>query len=490
MAENSNLGGTMPQFIKHISAVGLHGRFNLELEFKEGVNIVHGSNGSGKTTLLHILANATNLDLQRFTSVRFREIRLELSDSSEIKIIRKPGTRTTELLFNESVIDNVSFDEEDTNSDPRERPSYRILNQRNSRLRNRTKLTALATYFPAFRTMIEAWSSVDDDDLPVSYREIQRRARPYRYGNRRGFNSTAFARRLFGKFVPSLNYPSPLEIEKQINGEIRQAIYRVAQNDRFLLSSVFEETFLAITGNAADMPEPSDTRSILGQMERLSDKLQETPIRPLGSQSESVYEQLRKRIPDFRSQQQGEDLTTRRVLSIYEESLSRRLDIQTKAFASVNDYIASVNRFLEDKELVVESRSEAEDREQPMLGVKFSDGRVSRLSTLSSGERQVIGLIYAASHIGEANIILIDEPELSLHVDWQRKLIDEMVNQLPSKQLIVCTHSPIIGAAFQDNMIELRPSVSSIIYEEDLYTDAEEAYVDFDFEDLDLWETF
>ena len=462
----------MAQFIKHISATGLHGRFDLALDFEDGVNIVYGRNGSGKTTLLHILANAVNLDLLRFVNLRFKEISLQLSDSSEIKIMRESESSNIKLLFNVPLQDEVllELDELDRHSDTRE-SSYRELNVKVLRLREE-KLTAVPTYFPAFRTMIEAWSSVEDDG-PTGHRgEIRARVRFNR--PRQGSSTSMLARRLFGEFVPSLNYPSPREIETQINGEIQQAVFRVAQTDRSLLSSVFTEAFAAISGSSADGPDPSDTDSILEQIKNLSGDLQHAPIRP----QENVYEQLIEYIPSFTPQEQN--LTTRRVLAIYVRILNRMLDVRRDAFEAVNEYIEAVNNFLEDKQLVIG------DREQSVLGVKFSDGRISGLTTLSSGERQIIGLIYAASHIGKANIILIDEPELSLHVDWQRKLIDEMVSQLPAKQLIVCTHSPIIGAAFQDNMIELRPSVSPVIYEEEnLYLDDDEAYHDIDFEEIE-----
>jgi predicted ATP-dependent endonuclease of OLD family len=71
-------------------------------------------------------------------------------------------------------------------------------------------------------------------------------------------------------------------------------------------------------------------------------------------------------------------------------------------------------------------------------------------------------MLYAASPAltKAGNIVLIDEPEISLHIDWQRKLLRKMQQQLGERQIIVCTHSPEIGGdhleAFQE--IELIPS--------------------------------
>ena len=47
-------------------------------------------------------------------------------------------------------------------------------------------------------------------------------------------------------------------------------------------------------------------------------------------------------------------------------------------------------------------------------------------------------------------IFIIDEPELSLHVDWQRILFPTLLKQNSSNQFIVATHSPFIYAKYPD----------------------------------------
>jgi len=48
---------------------------------------------------------------------------------------------------------------------------------------------------------------------------------------------------------------------------------------------------------------------------------------------------------------------------------------------------------------------------------------------------------------------MIDEPELSLHVDWQRRLVENMTLLNPSAQYIFATHSPEIMADVDDSKI-------------------------------------
>ena len=52
-------------------------------------------------------------------------------------------------------------------------------------------------------------------------------------------------------------------------------------------------------------------------------------------------------------------------------------------------------------------------------------------------------------------IFIIDEPELSLHVDWQRQLFPTLLKQGTSNQFIVATHSPFIYSKYPDKELML-----------------------------------
>ena len=53
----------------------------------------------------------------------------------------------------------------------------------------------------------------------------------------------------------------------------------------------------------------------------------------------------------------------------------------------------------------------------------------------------------------EPYVILMDEPEISLHIEWQQKLIDVMRQVNPNCQLIISTHSPsIFGKGWMDKL--------------------------------------
>lgn len=79
----------------------------------------------------------------------------------------------------------------------------------------------------------------------------------------------------------------------------------------------------------------------------------------------------------------------------------------------------------------------------------FVDIKKLTINNLSAGEKQILTFI-AYNIFHNDTIFFIDEPELSLHVDWQSKLFSLLKEQNPSNQFIISTHSPFIYGIFPD----------------------------------------
>lgn len=96
-------------------------------------------------------------------------------------------------------------------------------------------------------------------------------------------------------------------------------------------------------------------------------------------------------------------------------------------------------------------------------GIKFSE-RLSfgdaalavNSESLSAGEKQMLSFI-SYNGLYQDAIFLIDEPELSLHVDWQRQLFPTLLSQQASNQFIIATHSPFIYGKYPENEIQIDP---------------------------------
>ncbi len=73
---------------------------------------------------------------------------------------------------------------------------------------------------------------------------------------------------------------------------------------------------------------------------------------------------------------------------------------------------------------------------------------------LSAGEKQMLSFISYNAFYKNA-VIIIDEPELSLHVDWQRQLFPILRAQQSSNQFVIATHSPFIYSKYPDKEIQI-----------------------------------
>lgn len=64
---------------------------------------------------------------------------------------------------------------------------------------------------------------------------------------------------------------------------------------------------------------------------------------------------------------------------------------------------------------------------------------------LSSGEKQILVIMLTALvQENKHSVILMDEPEISLHIEWQQQLVSIIRTLNPNAQIILCTHSPAI----------------------------------------------
>lgn len=76
---------------------------------------------------------------------------------------------------------------------------------------------------------------------------------------------------------------------------------------------------------------------------------------------------------------------------------------------------------------------------------------------LSSGEKQMLSFL-AYNAFCKNTAFFIDEPEISLHIDWQRMLVPTLLAQKSGNQLFLATHSPFIYTKFPHKEVELIPN--------------------------------
>ena len=138
------------------------------------------------------------------------------------------------------------------------------------------------------------------------------------------------------------------------------------------------------------------------------------------------------------------------ALKIYFDDFDTKYEKYTKLIEQLDLYTEIINQRLSFKKVKISITE----------GIKIIDdnGKEIELSQLSSGEKHEIIVFYNLIFKTEDNtLLLIDEPEISLHISWQKKFTEDLLEIIKYKKLnvIVATHSPEIIGEFWENQIDL-----------------------------------
>lgn len=138
------------------------------------------------------------------------------------------------------------------------------------------------------------------------------------------------------------------------------------------------------------------------------------------------------------------------VVDQYLQMLESRMRTRLLVWARLNTFEEVMSGFYQGKRVLVSAENGL--RIETEAGVPLSEDQ------LSSGERHLLYLMVSATvtrRIG--TVIAIDEPEMSIHIAWQRRLIPALLrcaaNAAP--QFIFATHSPQIAASYPEAVREL-----------------------------------
>ena len=130
--------------------------------------------------------------------------------------------------------------------------------------------------------------------------------------------------------------------------------------------------------------------------------------------------------------------------------LSKKLEKQKNIiFNPLNSYLKILERFIKDKKFSIDIEKSGE------LIVQKGN-QIIDIEYLSSGEKQLIVLLTETLLQKQLPFTFIaDEPELSLHIEWQRILLSSIRELNSNAQIIVATHSPEIAGLWKDNLIDM-----------------------------------
>lgn len=138
------------------------------------------------------------------------------------------------------------------------------------------------------------------------------------------------------------------------------------------------------------------------------------------------------------------------VLTPYIESVEKRLEAMSSLQRQIDALVGLVNSFYSGKTLAYEIHEG--------FRILTGDGKVIPPQVLSSGERHLLLLFCnTIQALDNPSIFIIDEPEISLNIKWQRRLLDALRECAGTNpvQYIFATHSFEILAQCRNNAIKL-----------------------------------
>jgi predicted ATP-dependent endonuclease of OLD family len=121
-------------------------------------------------------------------------------------------------------------------------------------------------------------------------------------------------------------------------------------------------------------------------------------------------------------------------------------DETKKLYNQLKLFLDTVNHFFKDSSKELYFNKETSEIKFNLLNKDLKIIETERrLTNLSSGEKQILILLTYLRYNNNQNVLIIDEPELSLHPKWQGDFLDAVHKLMPGEsQLIIATHSPEI----------------------------------------------
>ena len=424
--------------IKSLEVKGLFGHFNHTINFvDENITIITAPNGYGKTMCLKIIDAVFNEKFSFFEALDFETIKLFLLDGRFVEVIK-----SSEQLLVSNGHDSFKYER----FDGEKKFSFAFRIERILPFLNRVGPTTFVDERTGEELSISEVLDIYSEHLPEELKK--RRGIPIWF--------TDFANLLKVYFIRDQRLISKESEKKSIhrsNVIYKETIKKYADE----LSETLKKVSIAASRESSRLDGSFPERLLQSKSadalsaEDLSDKFNE-------------LQERRNELADFNLLQVTETVQLldiededRKVLTLYLDDANKKLD-------SYNEILPKIRLFKEivdSKKLSFKSLNIDPHNGFYFKPISQNEDKELELSQLSSGEQHQIVLLYELIFkTGRDILLLIDEPEISLHVAWQKQFLDDWkkITQLHDMKIIVATHSPQIINGQWDLTVELGES--------------------------------
>ncbi len=450
--------------IQQISVSGLFGIFDhvIPLKMDDRITIIHGPNGFGKTAMLRMLNGLFNSRYSVFRTIPFSNFRVEFDDSSRVEVVKNSDAsekkkRRNHIIFNfyQPDLEKETFSLEAIENSPDIDFPVSILDDAIPGL-DRVGVRKWV-YLPSGETLslnevIDRFGDILKDILPsiVKYRK-----EPEWLKNlKNNIHVRLIESQRLLNFVPnrsSRSYegtPSMLPRVSAYSDELAQLI-RSKLAEYGTTSQSLDRTFPARVVKQQPSPDLTDEqlRHQLNELEETRSRLIEVGLLDKDENS------------DFQIQPQAIDESTKNILSVYVEDVEKKLSV----FNEIESKIDLLRRIINNK-FAYSYKEMNFNKEKGFVFKTLYNPSFSNLETLSptdlsSGEQHELVLLYELLFkVKPDSLVLIDEPELSLHVGWQVQFLKDLqeITKLADLDVLMATHSPDIIQDRWDLTVELK----------------------------------
>lgn len=419
--------------IDKVEINGFWHRHDIGCSFNNNVNIIIGRNGTGKTTFMNILNSILTVDIAGLSEDEFDSATIILVNESKKRTIKVNRLEFDDYPFpiiEYKISQRVTRLRGLNNDDRRVSPSLRrrYFEQAQELRRELDQLTSVSS--------LSVYRLRHDDDYEIRDRHGSRVVSPVDYRLSQALNKlTAFQLKL---------------------AEKAQQISKSLQRD-VLASILYGEDDSKSSWDLKFNKEDEQT-SLLNAYTQLN--ASDSEIKKKVKFHVSAIEKSIKEIEEYESSDEKSGLSidikplealrkTRRIIELSLEAKNKNQEI----YSQIELFLKIIRDFISDKRFSFNAGK---------LQIENEHGTIDH-EKLSSGEKQLIILmIEALLQEKTHHVFLADEPELSLHIAWQRKIIPAVKEINPNSQVIVATHSPEVAAKFRDSIIDMEKVIRGL----------------------------
>jgi len=459
--------------LKKITVKNLFGMFchEVPLNMDDHITIIHGPNGIGKTILLTLLDAlfGPQEEYYKLRRIPFSELSVDFDDGStlcmERRIVLKQPTLLDTIDSERNRAGNaikllLKFSTRGSDEKSYEVPSIR-------REEITFSLELICSRIPELeRIDSETWIHVPTQEKLLLNDVLDRFGDrlPIRRRHKKGMDenepewlkkirnsihihfietqrldatrlfSFSDSRRLRRSGESYHTIPTVIDYSKELADAIREKLAEYAE-----LSQSLDRTFPTrlVKGNGSSKPTIDELRGDLSKLEEKRSRLMAAGLLDRGEEI------------DFKEFQEIDESNIT-VLSVYVHDVKEKLEVLDELTDKIDLLVDIINsRFLYKKMSI--SKKEG-------FIFETSDGQSISPTDLSSGEQHELVLNYELLFKVKSNsFILIDEPELSLHVIWQQQFLRDLqeVIRLAGFDVLLATHAPDIIHDRWDLTVEL-----------------------------------